>query len=291
MQARKTNKMDASDKNNQEKLQELAIIITDQVHRINKWWWYSLGITFVLCFPLFFGLRAGITSMMVSQHKFPAYIHEEENKVPLEVTEKKIFKFTNNSYGAYFKIRNSVNLEWGVISQPYTAVFYTTGGTEVTRITSNVFVLPSSERTVVISRFSADREPTMLSVNLGPTEFVRKPNRTDPKFEIQRTEVSMVNGNLTVAAGVKNNTPFTVSRVDLYVLLYDRNNQVVAANYTNIDDVLYHETRTFRMTWPGNPTGLATGDLRAEITPQVNIFDNNIYKLPDGTSQFDPPPQ
>ena len=265
-----------------ERMQELSIIVTDRIRSLDRRWWFALIAAFVACFPLYFGLRGLFSSIIVANHKFPAYIYQEETKVPLEVTAKKVFKISDNAYAGYIRIKNSTNFDWGVADQKYTAVFTTTGGTEVTRVSTNAFILPGTEKIIVFSRFTADREPTEINVVLEPTQFIRKPNKVQTNLVVERVSMEIVNSQLVVKAAVKNNTPFTIKRIGLPTLLYDRNNQVVGANYTNIDDVLYGETRSFQLTWPNN-----VGATRAEILPEVNIFDNNIYSLPPGSPQFE----
>lgn len=268
--------------NRSEKLQELSLIVTDKIRSVGMIWWYGAAATLVLTIPIFFIARGVFVSMMVSAHKFPAYIYQEENKVPLEVIDKKIFKLSDNSYAGYLKIKNSPNLNWGVAVQPYTAVFSTTGGTEVTRITSSTFISPASEKIVVFKRFTADKEPTTLNIAIGDTQFVHKPEISDPNLAVERVQLQNINSQFMVSAAIKNNTPFTVKRIGLPVLLYDKDNKVVGANYTNIDEVGYGETRSFQFTWTQNPNAV-----RAEILPEVNIFETDAYKLPPGSSQFD----
>ena len=271
------------DENNNEKLQELAIIIQDKLRGVGKWWWYAPLITFVLCFPLYYLARTVFVDIQVSNHKFPSYVYQEETKQPLQVIDKKIFNLGNNSYTAYIRIKN-VNLEWGVPDQVYTAVFHSTGGTEIATVSKSTYVLPGSEKIVVIPRFTSDKEPTILDVTLGNSNFVHKPDFSDFNFEIQRKDLSVIDGHLTLNATIKNNAPFIVSKVDLPVLVYGTDNQIIGVNYTNIDNINYQEARSFQIVWPNNPAAV-----RAEILPQVNLFDTNIYNVQPGQSQFDVP--
>lgn len=266
---------------NNEQLQELSIIVQDHISRVGKYWWYALAASVVLCIPLFLVVKSLFVETLVRAHQFPAFIYQEETKIPLEVTDKKVFGLGSGSYAGYIKIKNSANLNWGVASLPYTAVFKTLGGTEITRVNGSTYVLPGSEKVIVFPRFSAQAEPAVLEVALGTANFVRKPDRPSPSLSLERVEMR-TQGSLVVTAAVTNNTPFTIKRIDLPVVIYDRNNNVLAVNYTNVNDVLYQETRTFQFTWPV----AVPGATRVEILPQANIFDLNLYELPPGQSQF-----
>lgn len=265
------------------KLQERLIIFADQFHQVSRIWWYASAILIVLSIPIFYILRAVFVPVIISHQTLPAYIYQQTNKMPLTIGDEKIFNLGNGSYGGYFAIKNSGNFDWGVASQSYDAVFLTTGGSKVMEVTGSTYVLPSSEKIVVIPRFVPDGGvPSQLSVTLGSTQFIDSTGRTTPNLNLQRQSFNIVGGQLIVGASITNNTPFTITKIDLPILIYNANNQVVGAGFTNINDVKYGETRSFQVTWPNNPNGV-----RAEILPQVDIFDPNVYQLAPGQSQFD----
>ena len=258
------------------------MVISDRLQGVGKVWWYALAVVLVGCIPLYFVMKASFAATLATSHHYPAYIYQEETKQPLTVTEKKIFNLGDGYYGGYIKVKN-VNLEWGVVNQAYSITFRTTGGTEVTSLNNaSTFILPASEKIIVFSRFKADRAPTDMEVSLADSVFTHKPAVVQPNLQIQRTSLELVNGQLKVTAAVKNNTPFTIRQINLPILVYDNNGKIVGVNFTSINDVAYQETRSFQFLWPNNP-----GAVRAEILPEVNIFEKDIYQLPPGQSQFD----
>lgn len=266
---------------NNEQLQELSILVQDRISRVGRYWWYALGASIVLCIPLFFVARSLFVEALIRTHHFPAFIYQEEIKVPLEIVDKKVFKLGAETFAGFIKIKNGPNLNWGVASQPYTAVFRTLGGTEVAKFSGTTYILPGSEKVIVFPRFTSQNVPATIEVVLAQTNFVHKPTRPDPTLVVSRVEMQ-TSGNLIVTAALTNNTPFTIKRVDLPVMVYDRNNNVIAVNYTNVNDVKQQETRTFQFTWPNAVPGAS----RVEILPQANIFDLNLYELPPGQSPF-----
>ena len=265
-----------------EKLEELSIVIQDRIRSVSKGWWYALAIMLLACIPLYYILQSSFTSVIVSSHKYPAFIYQVAQKQPLQVLDKQVFQLTDNTYSGFIKLQNT-NLEYGVADQPYTAVFLTTGGTEVTRVAGSVYVLPSSEKLVVFPKFTASSTPTDIQLSLGETKFIHAPlDKSAPNLEIQRLSLQQADNQFVVSASVTNKTAFTITQVGLPVLLYDKSNTIVGASYTNINDLLYQETRSFQFSWPTNPQAV-----RAEILPEVDIFQNGIYVLPPGSSQFD----
>ncbi len=264
-----------------EKLQEISIVVGDRIRSAGKAWWYALLISILACIPLYYILRSVFAEQIVRNHKFPAFIYQVPVNQPLEITQTQIFKYSDNTYSGFVKIKNP-NLEYGSNDQTYSASFVSLGGTELKSFNGTAFILPSSEKIIVFPRFAADKQPAVLNVQLASTNFIHIPSIAAPNLEIQRVVMQQQDNQFVVSAAIKNKSPFTISQVGLPVLLYDAANKIVGANFTNINQLQNLETRTFQFTWPSNPNAV-----RAEILPEANIFDPNIYSLPPGQSQFD----
>ena len=263
------------------RVQEWFLMIGDRATQVSRAWWYALGIAIVAVIPAYFIFKLAFVETFTRAHRVPAIIYTEVAKEPLQVIEQKIFKLGPNSYSGFARIKN-INLEWGVATQAYTAEFKTVGGTLVTKVTGNSFILPASEKLLVFARFSSESEPQTLDVSLDDTKFIRKPN-ISVNYGLERVNFSNNPGGAVVSAGITNLSPFTVKQINLPVVVYDNQNTVVGVNSTYISEVASGETRTFQYTWP---LSLASG-VRAEITPEINVFDRNLFSTDTGVSPFD----
>ena len=79
---------------------------------------------------------------------------------------------------------------------------------------------------------------------------------------------------------MKNFSAFTIRQINLPVVVYDNKNNIVAVNFTYLNDVKSGETRTFQYTWPA----AIAGAVRAEVMPEVNIFDRNVLGTEPGVN-------
>jgi hypothetical protein len=122
-----------------------------------------------------------------------------------------------------------------------------------------------------------------LDLQLGETRFIRPPNLPALTLEIQRRSTSYQSGQTLVNAVIFNRTPFKISRVELPVLLYNSANQVIGANYTNINDLNSNESRSFQYVWYSRINNVA----RVEIIPEVNIYNRDIFVSLPGQNPFD----
>ncbi|MBX4191585.1 MAG: hypothetical protein KW804_02170 [Candidatus Doudnabacteria bacterium] len=263
-----------------ERLQEAILLTQDKLSLVDRKWWYALVATIVLAIPIYYVAKNGFIQLSLSSYQAPKIIHESAVKEPLNVTGKGVFDLGNNNYSAYIKIKN-IEYDWGVAGQKYTAEFKTSGGSSITKVDGVTFVLPAREKLIVFSKFHSDRQPEQMVVNLEPTNFIHKP-QLDFNYEIERININNANTGLIVSAGIKNLTPFRIRKVDLPVAVYNGKNEVIAVNYTYINDLLSGETRTFQFFWP-KPVA---GAVRAEILPEVNIFDKDVFVVEGGGQSF-----
>lgn len=264
-----------------ERLQEMALVTQEKLSGVSKKLWYALGITIIAFIPAYYLFKFAFVAVMTQSHRVPEIIYSAAVKEPIQVVEKKIFKLPNNTYSGYVKL-NNINLEWGVSAQTYTAEFRTFGGTSLSKFSRATYILPAKEKIIVLPRFSADRTPDEIVFTLGETNFIHKPE-IDFNPDLERITLSNNPSGLVVSAGIKNDTAYTLKHIDLPVLVFDNQNQVMAVNFTYINDVLSGETRTFQYSWPEAVAGVT----RAEISPEINIFDRTVFTIPDPVSPID----
>ncbi len=266
--------------NDNERLQEFFILVGDAVAPVKRAWWYALVAAIVLTIPGYHVAKTLFVTALVAGYDGPQIIYNSVTKEPLQILDKKIFSLPNNTYSGYVKIKNT-NLEWGVEGQEYTAEFKTAGGTVVNSANRVTFILPASEKLIILPRFNSSNQPITLDFELADTHFVHKPD-ISINYDIERTNINNTPDGLVVSSAFKNFSPFTIRQVDIPVAIYNNRGEIIAVNFTYVNEVKASETRTFQYTWPGQ----IPGAIRAEVNPEVNIFDRNILSNESGVSPF-----
>ncbi|MBI3952410.1 MAG: hypothetical protein HY336_00450 [Candidatus Doudnabacteria bacterium] len=268
-----------------EKIQEWLIVLNDNLRTTKKIWVYILAAVLVLAIPLAFGFKALFFKLTFKNYSGPAVNQPMVKIEPLQILEKKVLKLSNNNYSGFIRLKN-MNLDWGMPEQTYTAIFKTLGGTTAATVSGKTFILPASEKLIVFSKFSSQQEPQVLDFSLGEAKFLLKPEMPPIELSVSRVELANKSSELTVGAAVFNKSPFRLSAVHLYALVYDKNNEIIAVNSTSVNDVNSLETRSFQMYWPKTMPDAA----RAEIRSEVNIFDRALFSTQPGRSQFETDP-
>jgi hypothetical protein len=265
-----------------ERAEEILLVIGDSFQGTNKRWLLALATVLIAALPGYFVCQTLFYNLAVAQYRPPAVTGLVE-RAPLEILEKELIKFSGNSYTGYVKLKNS-NLDWGVPNLVYRVEIRSSDGTLITSSTNESFILPASEKYLVLPRFTSSATPTQVDFSVINSNFVLKPeNFPSLNLEMQRMALALSGNETVVSAVIKNNSPFTVTQVDLLVTIHNERAELVGINYTNINDLLSGELRSFQISWPSQ----IPGRLVAEISPEVNMFARGILKTQGSVSPFD----
>ena len=266
-----------------ESVEEFLLVVGDTWRGENKRWLLALVIVVVFAWPVYFALKLTFANVFIADYD-PPTVKAQVERIPLDVVETKIFKLDSNNYTGYVKVKNE-NLDWGVPKLYYRADFKDYSGALIKSTSGLTYVRPSSEKIIVLPRFSssASAPPSQIDFQITDSKFTVTPDDVPTiNLELQRTEVVTAASDTSVISVLRNPTPYKISQVDLTVYLYDNSNDLVGVNYTNVNEVRSGELRSFRVVWP-----VRLGErLRAEITAETNMFNKDLILPADPVSPF-----
>lgn len=265
-----------------ERLEEWFLIIGEKFRETNVIWFYALGLSLLLALPYYYFVNFSFEQALSASVSPIRVNYQEVIKQPLELLEQKIFDLGNNTYSGYVKVKNP-NSDWGVPEQQYRAEFKSATDNYITGLNGNTFILPFSEKIITLPRFSSETRPAKIEFTLNESSFIRPPQLPALSLEIQRRLLTLELDKTIVNAVILNKTPFKISRVDLPIVLYDNNNQIIGVNYTNINDLQSNESRSFQYIWYNRIDGVA----RTEIIPELNIYNHDLFVAGPGQNPFD----
>lgn len=262
---------------NNDRIDELLLMANDRLTALNKRWWQALVLAVILSVPLFFIFKYSFSALFIRNYQPPTVMTERPLPQPLTVIDRLVFDLGDSNYAGLVRIKN-INLERGVPELAYSVKFKTIGGTVLTEIAGKTFVLPASEKILAFPKFTSEKKPELIEFSFIEPKFLYKPQIPAVSLEAQRILIERTSSGFYVNAGVKNLSPFTISQVYLPVLLYDNASKIVGVNSTVINSVRSSEIRTFRFVWSKD----VPEAVRAEINPEINIFDKGIFSAEAG---------
>lgn len=266
-----------------DRLQEFSLIVNDTLRQTNKKFWYALLIAVIVSIPAYFVFKTVFYHLAVNNYQPLEVVDHSPELEQLVVMETKILPLGGNSYSGFVRVKN-LNLDWGVPEQNYVAEFKTLGGSVITKVEGETFILPSSEKLIVFSKFTSETVPANIDFKLTESRFLVKPQMPLISMDVSRVEIKNTPGEYLVSAVLKNSSAFTLRQIHLPVVLFDRQNQIVGVNFTTINEVKSQETRSFQFFWPQS----VEGAVRAEVRPEINIFDRQVLGTEPGVSPIDP---
>lgn len=185
-----------------------------------------------------------------------------------------------------FRIEN-VNPQWGARSVAYTIELEDAEGTLLATRQGSAFLLPLEEHAVVeqFLELAHERAAASAQVTLAEPRWVEVPQRIEGsqltvlspmlRWFVDRPEVAEVVGI------IRNDSPFTYDRIDVFVIVSDAQGTPVGVRRTDMRTLSSGERREFRVAWRA-PFSFF-GEPKLEIVPLTNLFENENFVRAYGT--------
>ncbi len=240
----------------------------------------SLILASILVVLFFFGLYGFFTNFQFIQSLF-----RTEPEAPQVVVEgpPEGFQITSetptiiqNSDGATYDVFTRMinsDQEWGVSHLSYTVELLNASGKVVGSRKGSTYILPKSRKALAEINVPASGVPKSLRFNFVP-EKVQK-LRDFGAIELLVTDVAYTQfGTKGRATGTfVNKSPFAFESIDVVVVLFNKNQEIVGVNKTVIGSVLSSQQRDFSVTWPE----YAGEGIQAVVEPSIDVFTSSNF--------------
>ncbi|OGN03573.1 MAG: hypothetical protein A2655_04755 [Candidatus Yanofskybacteria bacterium RIFCSPHIGHO2_01_FULL_43_42] len=199
--------------------------------------------------------------------------------LPLNVLSQKLIEVRSGDYDFVAQINNP-NSFFGTSRAKYTLDF---GGVIPNR-SGTFYILPGQTRFIIVNGIRSDSTLTSVSINITEVGWEKVEVFENINFPIQRKSYAVVDKNGVFSefeAVVLNNSDFDFDKVEVGVILSDGDNNIVAANRTDIRTFLSRTERYFKVSWPVALSETA----RQDIEILTNVFENSNFIKRYGTQE------
>ncbi len=176
---------------------------------------------------------------------------------PLQTSVVKVFKVSEEDYDVLAKVVNP-NQEYGSGN----------AGFALNGLSSNFYVLPNQTKYLVL-RSTDEIVGNQLNITNIEWEKLNLFKSSDVNFIVTDT---FFKGS-EFEAVVFNDSDFDFDTVDVVVILYGEQDNVIAVNKTNINTLLSRTGRYFKAIWPEAVNGV----VRTEVEVNTNLFKNSNF--------------
>ena len=171
-------------------------------------------------------------------------------------------------YDAVAYVENP-NVGAGVRSIPYSFKLYDDKGILVAERAGSTFINPKERLTVFEGRIeTGKRIPVRTFFEFIAAPAWEKTKGASPVLVIRNQVFTGDEEKPKLRAEIVNNLLDVVENITVTALIFDRNDNIVAASKTEVDRLIPESSKTISFIWPQK---LSDEAIRIEIVPRVNV--------------------
>lgn len=235
-------------------VQESAFKVKTWFFALQKWQRVLLILLVALMIPGSIAIRYGLELVLLRQYSQQALVAQPAftDPEPLSKSKVSIIQNSTGTSSAYAIVRNS-NLDLAIEQLRYTMKFYNSKNQQIQTSTGTTFMLPDQQRWLVVPRIETNE--AIASAELSFADPAWQKRLSLPEVELRMTEPYTYQQEVppaTVTEGsVINNSPYSLRQVSLVLVLYGKNNEVLAVTSREEFTLQPYERRAYILQWPG----------------------------------------
>lgn len=170
-----------------------------------------------------------------------------------EILWVKFFQLNSNTYDLAARIKNH-NLEHGAPFLRYTFNLFDKDNNLIKKVQDKNYFLPGEEKYLIKNRVESSQVPVKITLSFEKIEWqiLPKEQKIETDFFIIHKELKILKeeNNFAEATGILvNKTNYNFASIQITVVLYDFDNQLVAVNRTELSEVHSREERLIKVIW------------------------------------------
>lgn len=198
--------------------------------------------------------------------------------LPVQVSSVEIFKIGEDDFDILAKLYNP-NLEYGSSQVDYDLVLLDEGDKELDKRSASFYILPGQRKYLFLNSVKSNFDLRFAKIIVKNAKW-EKLQLFDPqsvKFPINSGQFKTDSFD----AVIFNDSNFDFDTVDIGVILYDVNDNVLGINLTNVNTLLARTERYFKVIWPRSINNVS----RVEVQAQTNLLENSNFIKEHGTQE------
>jgi len=251
----------------------------------------------VLALIFFTAVGSAVYFFSVKDAPLPAVSSPAASVSPLLVPSQKLLKVRDRDYDFLVEIKNP-NFDFGAAEVFYELSLFEGGTLNVPNgpaerdagkpatITGSISLLPGQSRFEIVSPIRTEAEISRAEFKIISVTWERlKEFIPQNLFSLKNQGYSLLpqsQGFSRLSGTLFNSSNFDFDRVDVFVVLYGSDGDILAGNKTDIRTMLAKTERFFEVKWPVSFKGEVS---RIEVSAHTDIFKNSNFLKEHGTEE------
>ena len=210
------------------------------------------------------------------------------NLAPIQIVYTKLLNVQNSDYDFLAKINNP-NSEYGSPNVEYEIVFYDSVGLFISSKTGSFYILPGQTKYFVetllrLPGSASHADFKIKSVDWQKLQSIAVTSTALLVKNVSHLQISRPDLFTKAGGEVFNGSDLDLNRVDVAVVVLDKDGVPIAVNRTNIFTFLADTTRGFEVSWFTPFVGQIS---RVDAEANANVFENsNFLRTYGGQEKF-----
>ena len=206
----------------------------------------------------------------------------EPEILPLNIISQRLIEIKPNDYDFVARISNP-NSVFGASLVRYKLSITENNGNILDN--SGIFyILPGQTRFLIVPGILAANGAADVSIDITEIQWEKVETFGNVSFPLQRKSYTITNQNgvfSELEAVILNDSDFDFDKIEVGVILFGEDNEIIAVNRTDIRTFLSRTERHFKVSWPVEFSGSA----RQDIEVLTNVFENSNFIKRYGTQE------
>lgn len=206
----------------------------------------------------------------------------EPEILPLNIISQRLIEIKENDYDFVARINNP-NSFFGASLVRYKLNIRENDGTILDN-SGTFYILPGQTRFLIVPGIRTANGAAAVSIDITEIEWEKVEAFGNINFSVQRKSYSVIDQNgvfSELEAVILNDSDFDFDKVEVEVILFDENNEIIAVNRTDIRTFLSRTERHFKASWPVE----LPETIRQDIELLTNVFENSNFIKRYGTQE------
>ncbi len=189
------------------------------------------------------------------------------------VSSTKLIKAGDRDYDFVAEIDNP-HPDFGASEVVYELRLMGNDNSELLKRDGIFYILPGQTKFLILPFLTTETNVSSISLDIKSAKW-QKIDSLEGMNLLVRNEKYTSSGNTGIVnAVIKNDSDFEFEVVDIDVLLYDFQGEIIGVNKTDIRTFLARSERSFQVVWPFL---IRSNVSRIEIRPSTNLFENSNF--------------
>lgn len=193
---------------------------------------------------------------------------------PPQVISTKLIEVGENDYDFVAKIKNP-HQQFGASEIEYELALFNGDDSELNKEEGVFYILPSQTKYLILTHLTTKQNVQRIDFKIKSATWQKIDSIEGMNLVVKaRKYINLPGDGTAFDANILNDSDFDFEMVDIDVVMYNSQDDIIAVNKSDIRTFLARTERAFRVVWPFKINGQVD---KIEVYPSTDLFKNSNF--------------